>query len=116
MATRAITVTPLGTNTRLATWSGLLNGDDGEPLTGLDYADCSVQFGGTFGVGGTVVWEGSNDGATYATLNDAQATAISKTAAGLEQVVEACRYVRPRVTGGDGTTSMVVTAYIRRGR
>lgn len=116
MATRNATVTPLYSNVRLVTWTGLLNGDDGSPFEAYDFGDQSIQFGGTFGTGGTIVWEGSNDGVTYFTLTDVQTTAISKTAAALEQVTEATRYVRPRVTGGDGSTSLVATLYCRRGR
>lgn len=116
MATRSIAVTPLYPNVKQAVWTGLLNGDDGQPFEAGDYGDASVQVGGTFGVGGTIVWEGSNDGTTYFTLNDVQASAISKTAAAIEQVAEVCRYVRPRVTAGDGSTSLTVTLYARRGR
>ena len=116
MATRNITVTPSFPNSKIAAWSGLLNGDDGYPLETGDWADYCVQVGGTFGAGGTIVLEGSNDGSTYFTLNDVQASAISKTSAALEQVAEAPRYVRPRVTAGDGTTNLVCTIYGRRGR
>lgn len=117
MATRLLaTPVRIGTNVAVHAWSALANGDDGQPLELLDFADYSVQVGGTFGVGGTIVFEGSNDGVTYFTLTDAQGSAISKTAAAIEQVVETCRYVRPRVTAGDGTTNLAVTLYARRGR
>jgi hypothetical protein len=118
MATRAITVVPAYGNCRVATWTGLTfaTTDDGQPFETGDFADSCVQIGGTFGAGGTVVFEGSNDGVTYFTLNDVQAAAISKTAAAIEQVAEAPRYVRPRVTAGDGTTSLTVVFYARRGR
>jgi len=116
MATRDLVPQSIFGNARLITWSGLLNGDDGQPFEAHDFADCSVQFGGTFGAGGTVVWEGSNDGSAYFTLTDVQGSGISKTAAAIEQVAEACRWMRPRVTAGDGSTSMVVTLYCRRSR
>lgn len=116
MATRTITVTPVYPNVRLVAWSGLLNGDDGDKFEVGDFADYCVQVGGTFGTGGTIVLQGSNDGVTYFTLNDPGSSAISKTAAALEQVLEAPRYVRPLVTAGDGTTSLTCTIYARRGR
>jgi hypothetical protein len=116
MATRSVTVTRLSTNAQLAVWTGLLNGDGGQPLEALDFADSSIQVGGTFGAGGTIVWQGSNDGVTYFTLTDAQTTAISKTANAIEQVAEVVRFVRPLVTAGDGTTNLVATLYARRGR
>lgn len=93
------------------TWTMVTNGDTGAPMPFAQWADKSVQFEGTFG-GGTIVWEGSNDGTNYQTLTDAQATAISKTAAGLEQVVEITLLARPRVSVG--VTSVVVTCLARR--
>lgn len=118
MATRAITTQKIQGNVLLAQWTGLTQAslDDGYPLELLEYSDYVVEFTGTFGVGGTIVLEGSNVGTTYYTLNDVQASAISKTAAALEQVAEAPRYVRPRVTAGDGTTNLTCTIYARRGR
>lgn len=76
----------------------------------------SVQITGTFGAGGTVVLEGSNDGTNYVTLTDPQGNALSKTAAGIEAIQEITRYIRPRVTAGDGTTDLDVTMLVvRRG-
>jgi hypothetical protein len=90
-------------------WLALANGDTGQPYEGAELADRSVQFVGTPGVGGTFILEGSNDGGTtYNTLTDAQGSAISKTAGALSAVTELAGLVRPRVTAGDGTTSMNV--------
>lgn len=75
----------------------------------------SIQFSGTFGAGGTVVFEGSNDGTNFVTLTDPQGNAISKTSAGIEAVEEYTLYVRPRVTAGDGTTSITATLGTKRG-
>lgn len=116
MATRTLTATPVYPNVRLVVWTGLLNGDQGSPWEVGDFADYTIQIVGIFGAGGTIVFEGSNDGTTYFTLNDVQAAAISKTTAALEQVAEAPRYVRPSVTAGDGSTSLTCTLYARRGR
>lgn len=118
MTTRAMTASiPAGDQmARKFEWSGLLNGDDGAVI-GPDWAafsDRSVQVTGTFGAGGTLVWEGSNDGTNFVTLNIPAGTAISFTGAGLKQVLEAVLYARPRVTGGDGTTSLAVTVFGRR--
>jgi len=110
MATRNYTIEQ-DANTQVIAWSGLLNGDDGVPIEAKDFADYCIQFSGTFGAGGTILWEGSNlSGTGFATLNDAQTSAISKTAAALEQGVE------PRVSAGDGTTNLVATLFARRGR
>lgn len=105
-------------NTLTYTWAGLTftTTDEGNPVQILDWADYSVQFQGTFGTGGTIIFEGSNDGTNYVTLTDPQGNAITKTAAAIEQVEEAVRYVRPRVTAGDGTTALVATMFMRRNR
>jgi len=118
MTTRAMVASiPAGDQmTRKLSWSGLLNTDDGAPI-GPDwsaFSDRSVQVTGTFGAGGTLVWEGSNDGVNYATLNVPAGTVCSFTAAGLKQVLEGALYMRPRVSAGDGTTTLVVTVFARR--
>lgn len=92
-------------------WTGLDSDDSGVPfilpgpLGGL-----SVQVTGTFGVGGTIVIEGSGfvSSPTYATLSDSKGTALSITAAKIEEITETPYLLRPRVTGGDGTTSLEV--------
>lgn len=93
------------------TWAALAaNGDTGDPLSIPDFADMSVQMTGTFGA--AVVFEGSNDGVNYETLNNHQGTAISLSAAGLKGVAEKTLWVRPRATGA--VTSVVVTLFARR--
>ena len=108
--------TQLSGNVQQFVWSPLANGDTGGPVELHGYADGSIEFTGTFGAGGTIVLQGGNIPGNYYTLTDAQATAISKTAAALEQIAEVCRFVRPNVTAGDGTTALNATLYIRRGR
>lgn len=95
-------------------WTGLLNTDSGAPIELPNYADRSVQVTGTFGAGGTIVIEGSIDGTNYVTLTDPSSTAISKTAAFIEAVLENVRYIRPRVTAGDGTTSLTCTMLFKK--
>jgi hypothetical protein len=100
----------------LITWSGLLSGDDGTRVTLSDFPDRTVQFIGTFGAGGTVSFEGSNDGSNWIALTDPQGNAITKTSASMEFVTETPRYVRPRVTAGDGTTDLTVILFARTPR
>lgn len=100
----------------LVTWSGLLNGDTGARVNLTDYPDRTVQFAGTFGAGGTVNFEGTNDGVNWLPLTDPQGNALSKTTASLEFVTETPRYVRPSVTGGDGTTDLTVVLFARTPR
>lgn len=118
MATIAKTTTTVGTSddrVYSVAWASMANGDTGEAVELPMTRDRSVQVTGTFGAGGTIVIEGSNDGTNYVTLTDLQGNAISKTAAFVEQVQEITQYIRPRVTAGDGTTSLTVTMLMRRG-
>ena len=94
-------------------WTGLLNTDTGSPQTGSNLADKSVQVSGTFGAGGSVSIKGSQDNVTWFTLTDPQGNALVFTAAGMEQISENPRYMRPEVTAGDGSTSLTVTVIAR---
>lgn len=117
MATISPTITNLPPNDgSVLRYVWVLTGtNDGAPMPFAQWADRSVQIGtaaDTWG-GGTVVWEGSNDdGLTWFTLTDAQTTAISKTANGLEQVVELTQLARPRATVG--VTQVTIYCVARR--
>ncbi len=125
MATRALTLTSIRAGTpefdpnvpgKTASWSGLLQGDDGEPLPVdaiLQYLDRTFQVTGTFG-GATILIEGTNDGTNYYTLDDPQGIPLSITTAGIYQVIQVTLKMRPRVSGGDGTTTFAVTGMLRR--
>jgi len=101
-------------------WSPLANGDVGGPVKMGDWSDRTVQITGTFGTGGSVTLEGSNDkeseSPTYTALTDPQGNAVTKTAAALEVFEESPLLIRPNVTGGDGTTSLTVKMVCRRNR
>lgn len=98
-------------------WANLLNTDTGRPQGFQGSGDKTVQFTGTFGTGGTVLLEGTCDkdpaAATWFILNDLQTVAISKTAAALEGIAESVLWVRPRVSAGDGTTSLTAQLLVR---
>lgn len=126
MATRALTVASIRAGTpefdpnvpvKTATWAAMSNGDDGEVLSTeaiAQYLDRTFQVTGTFGAGGTMVIEGTNDGVNYYTLDDPQGIPLSITTAGIYQVIQVTLKMRPRVSAGDGTTSLVVTGLLRR--
>jgi hypothetical protein len=99
-------------------WTPLANGDDGQAWDTQDFPDISFQVVGTFGSGGTLLIEGSNEvtPTNWATLNDPQANALSFTSAKIEQLLELPRWVRPRVSAGDGTTSLTVNVWAGRRR
>lgn len=116
MATKNSVSQPYRLSHQIFVWSGLANGDDGN---GADYGfgagGRTVQVGGTFGVGGNLAVEGSNDGTTWYTLNDLAGSALGTiTAAGLHSIREEPLYIRPHVTAGDGTTSLTVTLVVRK--
>lgn len=89
-----------------AGWSALLNSQTG---TGVRFvgAPPPIAVSGTFGAGGSVRLEGSNDLATWTALS-----IPARTSAGTFQSFGANDtfvYYRPNVTAGDGTTSLTVT-------
>lgn len=97
------------------TWSLMTKTTDdvGTPFQFAQWADRSVQVTGTFGSGGNLLWEGSNDGTNYFPLSDPQGNALNITEAKIEAITEICAFARPRVTAGDVTTSLTVTLLAR---
>ncbi len=117
-AVRSHTITVIPGSNGLAwvvSWEGLDGDDSGDPIELSWYSDRSVQIIGTFDTT-TVLLEGSNDGATWATLTDPQGNALSKTAAALEAVAEATRYIRPRVSAGGASTDIDVYLFVTGGK
>lgn len=102
--------TSVRTNTSkayIARWANAANGDTCNAQAAAQYTDKSVQVFGTFGAGGQVSVEGSNDGDNWATLSDPQGNPRLFTSAKIEMVSEATHFIRPVVTG-DGSTSLTV--------
>lgn len=120
MATRAVTITRITTagdrEVHVAQWAGLTQAtlDDGAPVEMPGSWQRSVQVQGTLGAGGSVKIEGSNDGTNYQVLHDPQGVALDITALSIKAIQDLPRYIRPRVTAGDGTTSLTVTMLMRR--
>jgi hypothetical protein len=98
----------------VATWLNLATGDEGDALPFGQYTDRSVQVVGTFG-GATVVVEGSLNGTDWATLTDPQGNDLLITTAKIEMVTEATVFIRPRISGGDGTTDITVLMLLKEG-
>ena len=105
-------------------WSALANGAVGVPFLTADFADASVQVRGAFGAGGSVTLQGSNiaepdlavASTDWHTLTDPQGNNLTFTGARLEQIAEGVRWLRPRVTAGDGATDLEVHLWLRRNR
>ena len=117
MATISLLVTDIrtfGDHGHIIGWGTLGNGDSGTPLQMIGSADRSVQVEGTFGAGGTVLIEGSNDGIIYRLLRDPSGTALSITSAGIAAILEISAFIRPRVSAGDVSTAIDVTLLVRR--
>lgn len=111
MATRENAIVQQGARSRTITWSGLLLNDDGAPLRQHDGDRC-VQVEGTFG-GASVAMQGSNDGSNWRTMTDVFGNPATFTSGDLMQLSEAPLFIRPAVTGGDGTTDLVVILHSR---
>lgn len=122
MATIALVYGPSENKTRTATWQTLQNGDDGAPLTPghhiTHYPDKTLHVIATWGAGGTLAIEGSNDGVNYGVLHDPQGNDLSlDNTGGTVQVLAIAEnplYIRPRITGGDGSTDVDVIISMNR--
>lgn len=71
----------------------------------------SVQFVGSNFDSATISLHGSNDGTNFVILTDPQGNNCSKTAAGIEQIQEVTRYIRPVGASIGTNTSVVVTVF-----
>lgn len=98
----------------LLTWGALGNGQAGAPTpapSSIPWQTASFEATGTFGAAGSVQIEGSNDGVNFYKLSPAALTAAGIFAS--LSTMEKPRFLRPNCTAGDGTTAIVVTAYLR---
>jgi hypothetical protein len=99
----------------IVTWSNMQNGDIGVAPTDLiGFADHTVQVEGTFGAGGTCQILGSLDNINNRQLTDPQGNLLNIVSPAIKQVTEACLYMIPKISSGDGTTNLTVTALFRR--
>lgn len=103
-------------NVQYVTWAPLANSDTGQPLESAKLSDKTAQVFGTFGAGGSLTLQGSNDprvlsapsSAVWVDLTDTTETALTFTSANGSQILQNYRFVRPTVTAGDGTTALTV--------
>jgi len=97
-------------------WEALVTGSlDGALIELPDHADKSVQVVGVFNTA-TLTLQGSNDGINWETLSDPQGNAIAFTSAGLEQILENTRFVRPLVSSVGASTDLDVFLHVRAQR
>lgn len=112
-----------GQRFRTFRWANITNGNSGDAYELPTMPDKTVTFTGTFGAGGSVTMYGSNNEAdvgvepgsgTWVALVDPQGNPITKTGAAIEVILDCPRFICPRVTAGDGTTSITVTVTASR--
>lgn len=101
-----------GRRAALFLWEALTTTDlDGDWLETAMLADMTVQAFGSFTGTPTITMQGSNDTAaskTAVTLTDPAAVDVTFTAAGGSQILENYAFVRPLLSGGDGSTDIDV--------
>lgn len=106
----------------VVTWALLTTTNNyGTPIEMPGSADRSVQLLGTLSTGGAVTMYGSNvasptltDDVDWAVLTDPQGNSIALSTLKVEAVTEIMRWIRPKITGGDGSTSLTVKMLMRR--
>ena len=111
MATTQATGTWTGKRTHKWTCAAIPNGNQSSLHSGSRLSDKTVQVFGTFGVGGSINIEGSNDGGTtWHILNDSrgEGNPLTLTAADTRAINENPDLIRANVTAGDGTTALTV--------
>jgi hypothetical protein len=101
-------------------WPNIASGDTCQALDLGTYSDRSIQVSGTLS-GGTVKIAGTNAAdVPYAPLQDSADNdiAVSSYPSGFSSRVEiiapATRFIKPVLSGGDGSTAATVTLYLRR--
>ena len=119
MAEVAYTFAQPSRGTLRITWANLANGDTGSWFDPGPYDDVNVQVFGTFGAGGNLRVEGSNESGTPSNpqaLNDPQGNALNIGTAKSEQLLEVTGQTRVNATAGDGTTDLTVVMWLRHKR
>lgn len=91
-------------------WSGIANGQSGTFAPSVSgYGKVFVQVTGTFGSGGSIELDGSNDRVNWVKLSPTALTSAGFFAA--LGAAEKPKYIRPACTAGDATTSLTITAW-----
>lgn len=105
MAAGKVTTYPMP-NTAVTTWSGLAGTEAGDSETTSRWQDKCVQCTGTFT---SITIQGSNDGANWGTLSDAQGVDLVITVANeVRTILENPIYMRPSAVGA--ATCVVIIA------
>ncbi len=96
-------------------WEAIVQGSlDGSAIELPGYSERSVQVVGNFSGPATLTMQGRNDGANWHTLLDPFGNAVAFTAAGIKQIMELTKEIRPLASGEDGDTDLDVTVYAKK--
>lgn len=101
-------ITTRGDHGHIITWGPMTTGDSGLQISMIGSARRTVQVIGTFSGPDRLSIEGSNNGTDYATLTDEHGNRLDFKGAGVSTVSELTRFIRPRVTAGSPTATVVM--------
>ena len=94
--------------------------EDGDPLSHVGAADRTVHIFGTFSGGPTITLQGSNDptlaAGSWATLHDLAGAEIVATGITIAMLAENPEFIRPILSGGDGSTAVNINILSKTGR
>ena len=98
----------------VVTWASLTTTNNyGAPVQMPGRADRSIQLTGTLGAAGAVTMYGSNvfdpnlaNDADWAILDDAKGNPLVLSTLRIEEIVTLPLWIRPKITAGDGSTSL----------
>lgn len=105
-----------GNNVRLLQWT-LGQGETGDWAEKSGWSDAQVEYQLTGTAPTSIAMQGSLEKGTPTvgqTLRDSFENTLSLAANTLRQIHEDCEQIRPVVTGGDGTTSVVIIVRLTR--
>lgn len=101
-------------------WLNIPNANQGDPFEITGFLVASLDWQGTLGVGFSARLEGTNDPAgnpaVWGVLPNTTVTAagllIPSGTSSVGDYPIFCRYIRPNITAGDGTTNMSLRAMV----
>lgn len=102
MAVQPVTVVPAEDRVKIITWTGLANGDTGQPVRVGSFKTLTVQR--TAGAG-TIALEGSNDGTLYGAIGAGVAPDGT-----VKTIPEGPLFIRPSATVSGGNTIVVIAS------
>jgi len=95
-------------------WEELKLGDEGRAIDLDGVISATVQVSGTFGVAGCLELEGSNNGEYFMPLKDAYGRPLKKFEAGIDNLGQMVKFIRPVVKSGDVDTDLKCSVYLHR--